>query len=184
MFHTIRTAAGHWTKFGDVAGVVGPIGTVTHAATASVGGQLQVIAISGGKAFHTIRTPAGNWSLWGNVAQAANPTGPITSVSMAGTGSDAHIVIATDNGRHQYHAIRKSNGSWDTFVDLKDVLGTVTAKSLGATTVDGELQLTATTADNKALHTIRHTDRTWTTTPVIFQGVSGTLGAITITGTL
>ncbi|MEY2226996.1 hypothetical protein [Streptomyces sp. BF23-30] len=108
-----------------------------------------------GQVFHTIRTPAGNWSLWGNVAQAANPTGPITSVTMAGTGSDAHIVIAADNGTHQYHAIRKSNGSWDTFVDLKDALGTVTAKSLGATTVDGKLQLAATTADNKALHTIR-----------------------------
>ncbi|MEV6954229.1 trypsin-like serine protease [Streptomyces sp. NPDC051183] len=184
IFHTKRDAAGHWSTFGNLAGVAGPIGTVTHAATASVGGQLQVIAVSGGKAFHTIRNTAGQWSIWGNVAQAAGITGPITAVTMAGIAGDAHIVIATDNGTRQYHAIRKESASWDGFGELTGYLGNVTAKSLSAAHVNGELQLTAVTADNKVVHTVRHADRTWTTTPVTFRGVVGTLGAIAITGTL
>ncbi|MGA5167270.1 MULTISPECIES: trypsin-like serine protease [Streptomyces] len=186
IFHTVRNTTGHWTGFGDIAGAVGPIGKVTAAATASAGGRLQVTAISGGKAFHTIRNTTGHWTNWGDVAAAVgSPTGPITSVSMAGAGNDAHIVIATDNGTRQYHAIRNGNGTWSPLGDLKDVLGVVTAKSLSAAAVDGELQLAVTTADNKALHTVRRTDRTWAaTTRLDLQGVPGTPDAIAITGTL
>ncbi|MFD4790328.1 trypsin-like serine protease [Streptomyces sp. NPDC058459] len=186
IFHTVRTANGRWTPFGDVAGAAGPIGRVTAAATASVAGQLQVAALSGGKAYHTVRNTTGNWTKWGDVGAATgSTTGPITAVSMAGAGSDAHIVVATDNNTRQYHAIRNGNGTWTLLGDLKGVLGAVTAKSLSAATVDGELQLAVTTADNKVLHTIRRTDRTWApTTEVTPQGVAGTPGAIAITGTL
>ncbi|MEF2528971.1 phospholipase D-like domain-containing protein [Streptomyces globosus] len=185
LFHTLRNSTGHWTSFGDVSGAVGPIGTVTTAATASVGGELQLVAVSGGKAFHTIRNTAGQWTTWGNVASAAGATGLITAVSMAGTDGDAQIVIATDNGTRQYHTIRKADRTWSPFGDLKDHLGTVTVTALSAAHVDGELQLTATTADNKLLHSIRHSDRTWTpATAVALQGVSGKLGTTAITGTL
>ncbi|WP_158820588.1 MULTISPECIES: trypsin-like serine protease [unclassified Streptomyces] len=185
LFHTLRNSTGHWSRFGDISGAAGPIGTVTAAATASVGGELQVIAVSNGKAFHTVRNTAGQWSAWGNVAQAAGTTGPITAVSMAGTGGDAQIVIATDNGTRQYHAIRKADRTWDSFGDLKGYLGSVTVKSLGAASVDGALQLTATTADNKLLHVIRRADRTWSpTTPVDLQGVTGSIGSTALTGTL
>lgn len=184
IFHTMRGADGKWTGFGNVAGAAGPIGAVSSAATASAGGQLQVTAISSGKPFHTIRTTAGNWSGWGDVARAAGTTGPITSVTMAGVGGDAHIVIGTDNGTRQYHALRKGDGNWEGFGNLSTVLGTVTAKSVAATSVAGELQLAVTTTDNKALHTIRHTDRTWNTTSSIdLQGTSGTPGSIGITAT-
>ncbi|WP_219665776.1 phospholipase D-like domain-containing protein [Streptomyces bambusae] len=185
VFHTIRNATGHWTPFGDVAGAVGPIGTVTAAATASVGGELQLVAVSGGKALHTIRNTAGQWSSWGDVAGAAGATGPVRSVSMAGTGGDAQIVIATDNGTRQYHAIRNADRTWTSFGDLKDYLGAVAVKSLGAAHVDGELQLAATTSDDKLLHIIRHADGTWTpATTVTLQDVTGTLGTASITGTL
>ncbi|MFJ7169386.1 trypsin-like serine protease [Streptomyces globosus] len=184
VFHTIRNATGHWTKFGDLAAVAGPLGTVTDAATASVGGQLQVVTVSAGKAFHTLRTTAGHWTGWGNVAQAAGTTGPVTGITIAGIGGDAHVVIATDNGTRQHHTIRKANASWVGFGDLTGYLGNITAKSFSAAHVDGELQLTAVTADNKVVHTIRHGDGTWTTTPLTLQGVTGTLGAISITGTL
>lgn len=193
VFHTVRKADGNWTKFGDLSAVAGPIGTVTSVATASAGGQLQVAAVSGGKAFHTIRTAAGHWAGWGSVADAASATGPISSVSMAGTGDDAHIVIATDNGARQYHGMRKGTGHWEAFAELKDVLGTVNAKSVAAAAVDGELQLAVTTSDNKALHTVRHADRTWNpATQVNLHGVIGTgplsingpLTAISVAGTL
>ncbi|MFF4583631.1 trypsin-like serine protease [Streptomyces sp. NPDC001373] len=184
VFHTVRHAAGDWTRFGDVVQATSPIGPVTQVATASAGGQLQVIAISAGKAFHTLRNTAGQWTVWGNVAQAAGATGPITSVSMAGIGGDVHVVIATDNGTRQYHTIRQANASWIGFGELTGYLGNVTAKSLAAAHVDGELQVAAVTADNKFVHTVRHTDRTWTTTPAALRGISGTAGAICVTGTL
>ncbi|MFJ6793898.1 S1 family peptidase [Streptomyces sp. NPDC091268] len=184
-FHTVRYANGTWAKFGDLSAVAGPIGAVTSAAVASTGGQLQVTAVSGGKAYHTLRNTSGSWSKWGDVAGAVgSTTGPITSVSMAGTGNDAQIVIATDNGTRQYHAIRYANGTWSPLGDLKDILGTTTAKSLAAASVDGELQLAVTTADGKVLHTIRHTDRTWAataTTPL--RGLTAAPGALAITAT-
>lgn len=185
LFHTVRRGDGKWSSFGNVAGAAGPIGAVSSAATASAAGQLQVTAISGGKPLHTIRTTVGNWSGWGDIARAAGATGPITSVTMSGIGSDAHIVIATDNGTRQYHALRKGDGNWEGFGSLSSVLGTVTAKSLAATSVAGELQLAATVTDGRMLHTIRHTDRTWSaTTPVSLLGITGVPGAITLTGTL
>ncbi|MFD3571568.1 trypsin-like serine protease [Streptomyces sp. NPDC058667] len=185
VFHTLRTAAGHWSLFGDISAVVGPIGTVTSLATASAGGQLQVSAVTGGKAFHTIRTASGHWSIWGDISQAAQATGAISSIAMAGIGADAHVVIATDNGTRQYHALRTATGHWEPFSELRAILGTVTIKSVGAAGVDGQLQLTATTSDNKLLHTIRHADRTWSpTTQVTPQGVPSTLTATAITGTL
>ncbi|MEW1636805.1 trypsin-like serine protease [Streptomyces sp. NPDC093801] len=185
VFHTVRNADGYWTPFGDVAGAVGPIGAVTSVATASAGGQLQLVAVTGGKAFHTIRATTGHWTGWGDVAGAAGATGPISSVAMAGADNDAHLVIATDNGTRQYHTIRYGNGTWASFGDLKDYLGTLTVKSLAAGAVDGELQLAVTTTDNRIVHTLRHTDRTWgTTAQVTTAGITGTLGSISLAGTL
>ncbi|MFF3214279.1 S1 family peptidase [Streptomyces sp. NPDC002886] len=185
VFHTVRKADGTWASFGDVSAVAGPIGTVTAIATASVAGQLQVAAVSGGKAFHTIRNTTGNWSVWGNVTEAAGPTGPINYIAMAGVGDDAHIVISTDSGAHQHHAMRKANGTWDPFADLTGVLGSITTRSVSATHVNGELQVAVVTTANQPLHTVRHADRTWApTTPVPLTGIKGNTGNITITGTL
>ncbi|MFJ7160019.1 trypsin-like serine protease [Streptomyces sp. NPDC101118] len=185
VFHTVRNATGHWTPFGDVEAATGPVGAVTQVATASAGGALQVIAVSGGKALHALRAPTGHWTAWGNVAQAAGPTGPVTSVAMAGTGGDAHVVVSTDGGTRQYHAIRKADGRWDSFGDLAGVLGNVTAGSVAAAGVDGELQVAVTTADGRVLHTVRHADRTWAKTlPVTLQGLPGTPGPVDLAGTL
>ncbi|WP_344423352.1 trypsin-like serine protease [Streptomyces lavendulocolor] len=186
LFHTVRKADGTWGTFGDVGAVAGRLSNLTQVSAVSIGNDLHVVAVADGRIFHTIRNTTGHWTNWGDVAAAVgSPTGPITSVSMAGAGNDAHIVIATDNGTRQYHAIRNGNGTWSPLGDLKDVLGVVTATSLSAAAVDGELQLAVTTADNKALHTVRRTDRTWAaTTRLDLQGVPGTPDAIAITGTL
>ncbi|MFH8797219.1 trypsin-like serine protease [Streptomyces sp. NPDC017941] len=185
IFHTQRRADGTWSRFGDIASVVGPLGTITHAATASVGGRLHIAAVSGGKAYHASRDSAGHWTGWGDIAQVAGDTGPLTSVTMAGAGNDTHFVIATDDGSRQYHAIRRGDGNWERFGELTDQLGGVQAKSVSAGTVDGELQVAVTTSDNRLLHTIRHTDRTWAPTlPVATGGVTGNFGSIAITGTL
>lgn len=181
-FHTVRNATGHWTPFRDITS--GSVANVTSSAVAVVRGELQVVTISGGKAFHTIRQWNGNWLTWGNVAGAAGATGPITSVSTTGSGDETHVVIATDNGTRQHHSVRNFNGTWTPFTELKGILGTVTAKSVSTATVDGEVQVAVTTADNKLLHTIRRADRTWTTTTAVpTPGLPGAPGTLALTGT-
>ncbi|MEV7523863.1 trypsin-like serine protease [Streptomyces sp. NPDC091371] len=180
-FHTVRTGAGNWTPFRQING---SLTNVTAAATASVRGELQVGLISGGKPYHTIRQTNGNWFGWGDVTQAVGPTGPVTSLGMAGSGDETHFVIATDNGTRQYHTIRNFNGTWATWGELKDVLGVVTAKSVSAATVNGEVQVAVTTTDGKLLHTTRHTNRTWdapVTAPLM--GLPAAPGAVAITAT-
>ncbi|MGG8408928.1 S1 family peptidase [Streptomyces sp. 12297] len=180
-FHTIRTAT-HWTPFKDITS--GKVANVTAAATAVVRGELQVTTVSGGKAYHTIRQGNGNWLAWGDVAGAAGPTGPITSISTVGSGDDTHVVVATDNGTRQYHAVRNFNGIWTRMTELKGILGTVTAKSVATANVEGEVVVAVTTADGKLLHTVRHADGTWATTGnVTLQGLPAAPGALAITGT-
>ncbi|MER5935219.1 trypsin-like serine protease [Streptomyces sp. NPDC002054] len=179
-FHTVRNNAGSWTPFRQING---SLTGVTAVATASVRGELQVGLISGSKPYHSIRQANGNWLGWGNVAQAVGTTGPVTSISMAGTGDETHLVIATDNGTRQYHTIRNFNGTWAIWGDLQGVLGVVTAKSVSAATVNGEVQVAVTTTDGKLLHTTRHTDRTWdapVATPLV--GVPAAPGHLAITG--
>ncbi|MGI5451330.1 hypothetical protein ACQEVM_37350 [Streptomyces sp. CA-243310] len=60
----------------------------------------------------------------------------------------------------------------------------MTAKSVAATHVNGEVQLAVTTNDNKLLHTIRHTDRTWDNpVTVALQGLPGGPSQLAITAT-
>ncbi|MFF7588410.1 trypsin-like serine protease [Kitasatospora purpeofusca] len=183
-YHTVRTAQGHWTPFGDVFSVNGDAGTVTSVATANVGGQLHVAVVSGGRALHTIRTTAGNWGPWGDTAVAAGATGPVSYVALAGAGDEAHLVIGTDNGTRQFHALRRSSGSWEPFGDLAGVWGQVTVGSLGATAVGGELQLAAVTSDGKVLHTVRRADRGWA--PAVrppLAGMTGNPTSVALAGT-
>ncbi|MFD7609306.1 trypsin-like serine protease [Streptomyces sp. NPDC059828] len=180
--HTVRDKDGQWTPFRDIT--TGKVPNVTAAATAVVRGELQVTTVSGGKAYHTIRQGNGNWLGWGDVAGAAGSTGPITSISTVGAGDETHVVIATDNGTRQYHAVRNFNGSWTPLTQLKDILGTVTAKSVATANIAGEVQVAVTTADGKFLHTTRHTDRTWDpTTTVPTQGLPNAPGHLALTGT-
>ncbi|MEV7611835.1 S1 family peptidase [Streptomyces sp. NPDC089799] len=180
--HTVRNAAGQWTPFKDITS--GKVANVTAAATAVVRGELQVTTVSGGKAYHTIRQGNGNWLAWGDVAGAAGATGPISSISTTGAGDETHIVIATDNGTRQYHAVRNFNGNWTPLTEIKSIVGTVTAKSVATANVNGEVQVALTTTDGKLLHTTRHTDRTWTaTTTVPVQGLPAAPGHLALTGT-
>ncbi|MFJ6053460.1 trypsin-like serine protease [Streptomyces sp. NPDC092307] len=182
-FHTVRDATGNWTRFRDISG--NSLGNVTAAATASVRGELQVGLVSGGKPYHSIRQANGNWMSWGNVAQAAGATGPVTAVAMAGAADGTHFTVATDNGAHQYHSLRKPDGTWTPFGDLKPYLGNVTAKALSAAAVNGELQVAVTTDDGKVVHITRHTDRTWGAAETVpLQGLPGAPGALALTATL
>ncbi|MER5726901.1 S1 family peptidase [Streptomyces sp. NPDC002138] len=182
-FHTLRDATGNWTPFRDVSS--GSVSNVTAAATASVRGELQVGLVSGGKPYHSIRQANGTWLPWGNVAQAAGSTGPITAISMAGANDGTHFTVVTDNGTRQYHALRNPDGTWSPFGDLKPYLGTITATSLSAATVNGELQVAVTTLDGRILQITRHTDRTWgAPVTVPLEGLPAAPGALAIAATL
>ncbi|MFJ1869721.1 hypothetical protein ACIOD1_34585 [Streptomyces sp. NPDC088097] len=127
---------------------------------------------------------SGSWLGWGSVAQAAGATGRVTAVAMAGAGDEAHIVLATDNGTRQYHAVRNFNGTWTPLTELKGVIGTVTAKSVSAAAVNGEVQVAISTTGGQLLHTIRHTDRTWAApTTVTIPGLPTAPGVVRITAT-
>ncbi|WP_181442573.1 trypsin-like serine protease [Streptomyces tateyamensis] len=187
VYHAIRHADGTWTKFGDVesGGGAGNLAAITSVAVASTsGGQLQVAVVANGKVYHTIRAASGVWGTWGDVAQAAGATGPVNSVAMAGSGGDAQMVIITDNGAHQYHTIRYASGSWAAFGDLAGVWGQLNAKSAGGTVINGELQLSVATSDNRVLNVVRHADRTWSAAaPVDLTGISGSHDKVAVTAT-
>ncbi|MFE2528421.1 S1 family peptidase [Streptomyces sp. NPDC059382] len=179
--HAVRKQDGNWTRFRDVSG---GRTNITAAAIAGVRGELEAVIVSNGKPFHTVRKANDTWGTWGDITSQAGAVGPVTSISAATGNDDAHFVIATDNGTRQYHTIRSANGQWAPFGDLKSVLGTVTAKSVTATHVNGEVQLAVTTNDNKLLHTIRHTDRTWDNPVTVgLQGLPGSPGQLAITAT-
>ncbi|MFD0526029.1 hypothetical protein ACFQ1I_00280 [Kitasatospora arboriphila] len=183
MYHTVRNAGGSWSGWGDVQNVTGPLATVTTTAIASVGGELQLVAVAGGKAYHTIRNTAGSWASWGDIAQAAGATGPISGVTLAGEGSEAHVAVLVSNGTQQFHTIRHANRTWQPFANLTGVWGTLTATSISASQVDNQVQFTVTTSDNRLLWTARNTDATWATvTAVNLQGATGTHNRTAITG--
>ncbi|WP_327738996.1 S1 family peptidase [Streptomyces nojiriensis] len=188
VFHTVRRANGTWAPFGDVASVSGPLSGVTSIATANTGGELQVIAVTGGKAYHALRATTGHWTVWGDVAAATGATGPVTSVAMAGMSTAAHIVLVTDNGTRQYHAIRQGSGAWSPLRELTAHLGNITVKSVGAASVDHDVELAFVTSDNRVVQTSRNNAGVIFTNPVtlaVLPGVAATpLGSIALAGTL
>ncbi|MFG2841660.1 hypothetical protein ACGF12_00575 [Kitasatospora sp. NPDC048296] len=158
---------------------------VTSASEASVNGQLQVVAVAGGRVYHSIRGTDGTWSPWGDVYSMAGDAGAATDVAVTGTGADMQIVIASNGGTKQYHGARLASGQWMPLTDLTSVAGSFTTTSVSAGTVAGELQATFVTTDNRILHAIRYTDGSWQNAAAIdLTGVYGNHYAAGITGTL
>ncbi|MGP3683412.1 GH25 family lysozyme [Streptomyces sp. IBSNAI002] len=182
-YHCVRRADGTWTVFGDVTGEAGRAGDVSSVATAATGGRLHVTALAKGKTLHTIRAADGHWDRWGDVAGQAGSRGDVASATMTGVGEDVHVTVATDGGRRQYHTVRRADGTWQRYGDLGDVLGTLTARSVGAASVDGEFQLAVVTGDKRVLHTIRSTSGHWSATkPVGLAGTKGTPHGVAVAG--
>ncbi|WP_371616485.1 transglycosylase family protein [Streptomyces sp. NBC_00454] len=184
--HSVRHADGTWTAFADVSGEAGALpAPVTSAAEAWVNGQLQVAVVAGGRVYHSVRSSGGTWTPWGDVYTAAGSAGTASDVAVTGTGSDMQIIVTSNNGAKQFHGARLGNGTWLPLTDLTGALGSFTATGVSAATVDGELQATFVTTDNRILHTIRRVNATWTGAGSInLTGVSGNHYAASITGSL
>ena len=81
IWHTIRSAAGPWTPWGNVnfnsLGL--PAGTVAALASSVSGDNtFQLFALTPTVIYHTLRQPNGHWqSSWGNVNNKATPPLPV-----------------------------------------------------------------------------------------------------------
>lgn len=184
--HSVRHADGTWTAFADVSAEAGALpAPVTSAAEAWVNGQLQVAVVAGGRVYHTVRNSNGAWTPWGDVYTAAGDAGTATDVAVAGTGSDMQIIVTSNGGAKQFHGARLGNGTWMPLTDLTSALGSFTSTGVSAAAVNGELQATFVTTDNRILHTIRRVNATWTGAGSInLNGVTGNHYGASITGSL
>ncbi len=91
--------------------------------------------------------------------------------------------MVVDNGARQFHTIRRADRTWQPFADLAGVWGGLTATSISASTVDGQVQFTVTTGDDRLLWTARRADATWAqVTALNLAGTSGAHNRSAVTG--
>ncbi|WP_308107824.1 transglycosylase family protein [Streptomyces antimicrobicus] len=186
--HTIRHADGTWDAFGSLGRPGGaPVAKVEIART---GDQLQVVALSDtGVLRHAIRHADRTWTAWGDASAAAGATAAgiarIDDVAVAGTGNgDLQLVVTANGGAQQFHGARYGSGTWTGFNSLAGIVPSTTVTDVAAAAIEGELQVAMVTADGRVLHTIRHTNATWSPAGTVdLTGVPGTRTGIAVTGT-
>jgi hypothetical protein len=132
--HALKSGS-TWTPFGDVRSVVlaenpGSFdpGLFHLVSCAGIDGELHICAISSGRLFHTIRRANGTFSPFGDVVTAVvggNPGSPspsgLGSVSCAGVNGELHI-LCVDAAGALWHTIRRADGTFFPFGDVKDVI--------------------------------------------------------------
>ena len=76
-----------------------------------------------GRIWHAVRRADGSWIGFGDVKTAAGQyPGVFTSVACAGIGQDLHVCGVSSDGRI-WHAVRRADGSWIGFGDVKTAAG-------------------------------------------------------------
>ncbi|MCU7820151.1 hypothetical protein [Kitasatospora sp. DSM 101779] len=124
LYEALRHANGTWVGWTDLtAKIAGSPGTITEVAAATTTrGDLQLVAVSGGKLWHLRATAAGTWSGGGDLfANSSNP-GTATHVAAAGVAGALQVLVTTNS---LYHAIRAASGSWSAFGDAGSAVGGV-----------------------------------------------------------
>jgi hypothetical protein len=133
--HALRPSGGSFTPFGDVRGVVlaenpGSMdpGLFHLVSCAGFAGELHVCAISSGRLFHTVRRTNGTWFPFGDVVGvvvAENPGSPqpvgLGNISCAIVNGELHV-ICVDNAGMPWHTIRRADGTWFPFGNMRDVV--------------------------------------------------------------
>lgn len=132
--HALKTGS-TWSPFGDVRGVVlaqnpGSLdpGLFHLVSCSGIDGQLHVCAISSGRLIHTIRRADGSWTAFGDVVAEVvreNPASPspsgLGSVSCAGVNGELQVTCVDGNGV-LWHTIRRGDGTWFPFGNVKAVV--------------------------------------------------------------
>lgn len=92
------------------------------AAVAKVGGDLQAVVIGSGL-FHSILHPNGVWDRFRSVdAVAGTPPGGVTGIAVAASSGSLQLVVRANSGGI-YHTVRRPDGSWQRFADVKPETG-------------------------------------------------------------
>ncbi|MFG2825728.1 LamG-like jellyroll fold domain-containing protein [Kitasatospora sp. NPDC048365] len=164
LYEALRHPNGVWVGWTDLtAKIAGTPGTLTEVAAATTtGGDLQLVAVSGGKLWHANRaTAGGTWSAWGDVfANSSNP-GTATHVAVAGVTGALQVMVTTNNGNSLYHAIRAATGVWTVFGDAGAAVGGVPAPIVSlamagvGTGASSTMQFVALTNAGTIYHAIR-----------------------------
>lgn len=178
LWHSIRSAAGPWTGFGDIEGAAGERGQFATVGCANVNGRLHVCGVTDdGRLWHAIRSPQGPWTSFGDVEGAAGDRGRFVDISCAGVGSELHVCGVTDDGR-VWHSIRNAAGPWTGFGDVEGAAGERGAFVNVACADDGmSLHACGVTNDGRLWHSIRSSAGSWTGFGDV-EGAAGERGRI------
>jgi hypothetical protein len=192
LYHAVRHSDGTWTSFGDVKAVAGGLtGTITQVAAAGVNGQLQAVALAGGKVRHAVRDAGGTWTSFGDVLASNDPNhvvGTPSGVAVGAAGNMLHLLVQGGNGTTLWHMIRRSGGNWSLPEDAMKAMGhKATLVSVAAAGVNGDLQVAMVDNSGAVWHTIRHSaggtwDRAGQLTPAIVPGMPSDVVETAIAG--
>jgi hypothetical protein len=175
LLHTIRLTTGEWYRFGDVLlatkkSLPVPISGIS---SAGIDDQLHV-CVNGGsyQLFHTVRFGDGNWTVFGDVGAVTGLSEQVQTQCCASVAGELHVIAGT--AVKVRHAIRHPNGIWTEFGDVFYETGSPANPvfSVAAAGVGAELHVCFVDAQQRLLHTIRHSNGTWTP----LEDLSSTLG--------
>lgn len=164
LFHTMRQRNGSWTGFGNVEAVTGANFTPVDTASAmALGEQHALVAGTDGELWHAIRRVDGTWTPFGNVEDFAGEIGTITRVAATDVGGSLHVVVISDT-HSIHHTVRSPNGSWTPLLSVEDFAGQLSDLQdvAAAGFVNGELQVTVSTATGRLFHSLRQRNGAWT----------------------
>ena len=121
VWHTIRRRDGSWLPFGDVIAQAGSRGSFKDTNCVALGLELHLSGVTAdGRLWHTVRRENGSWTPFGDVEGQAGDRGSFVRVSLAQnpTVGEIHLSGVTSDGK-LWHTIRKADGSWTPFGDVK-----------------------------------------------------------------
>ncbi|MFD5566342.1 trypsin-like serine protease [Kitasatospora griseola] len=184
LWHTITNPAPLWQFAGtgvrqpfDLTGPSRPLAGITQVSAVSIGANLHVVAIAGGKAYHTVLDGNGVWSGWGDVQAVAGTLPSISTAAIANVGGELQVVAIA--GGKAYHTIRNAAGSWGTWGDVAQAAGatgTITGVAIAGYGNDAHIAVLVNNGTQQ-LHTIRFANKSWQP----FANLNGVWGSLTAT---
>ncbi|MFF5448712.1 CehA/McbA family metallohydrolase [Streptomyces sp. NPDC012888] len=125
--HCVRDARGGWTPWGRLGGAHGAasFSGPALAVTGLPDGSSQVVAVGlDGVVYHQVRRPDGTWSGFRAPTGVTTATMGASSVDIAGMPDGSAHVVAVGLDRNAWHRIRRQDGSWTGWTQVKGPNGT------------------------------------------------------------
>ncbi|NUT48207.1 MAG: hypothetical protein HOV94_12995 [Saccharothrix sp.] len=92
---------------------------------ARVGAELHVVVRGvDGMLYHSVRRSSGSWETFHSInSQIPMPEGVYDSVSITGAVDTLHVAVTTAHDSGLFHAIRRADGTWSRFGDVRAEAG-------------------------------------------------------------